>query len=140
MVIYTIWLDEPTDTFHAAVKNLGEAVRDKDGLFTVRLLDKERKPLYQSECSLPVSKKLGESYVYVSATPGGGLIKMGPVSASRHFQGIQVRYEPAFTDRPLSSSQLGSLFYTVTPGANLDSEEYTITKIAQPDATREMSK
>lgn len=139
MAKYTIWLDEPTDIIHAAVRNLGGAVRDKDGVFTVRLVDEENKPLNQNECNLPVSKNLGESYVYVSATREGGLIKTGPISASRNFQGIQIRYEAAFTDQPLGSSQLGSLFYTVSGGSRLNKEKYTITKMVKSDAVQESS-
>jgi hypothetical protein len=145
MVKYTVWLDQPTNIIHAAVQNLGEAVRDKDGIFTVRLVDEENKPLSQKECGLAVSNKLGESYVYVSATPAGGLIKTGPIAASRCFQGIQIQYEAAFTDRPLTPSQLGSLFYSV-PGRPAQSSEspsiekqYTITKISQTDAVQELS-
>lgn len=137
MVKYTIWLDEPTDIVHAAVKNLGGAVRDKDGVFAVRLVDEDNKPLKQKECNLPVSKQLGESYFYVSATPEGGLIKIGPISASRQFQGIQIRYDAAFTERPLSTSQFGSLFYTASAGSQTSGKKCTITKITQPDAAQE---
>lgn len=137
MVKYTIWLDEPTDIIHAAVKNLGAAVRDKDGIFMVRLVDEDNKPLNQRECNLAVSKHFDECYVYVAATPEAGLIKMGPISASRPFQGIQIRYEAVFTDRPLEPSQLGSLFYTVSAGSHSSEEKYTITKMTHMDAVQE---
>lgn len=139
MAIYKIWLDEPTDIVHAAVKNLGGAVRDKDGLFTVRLVDKDNEPLKKKECNLPVSERLGESYVYVSATPEGGLIKMGPIAASRRFQGIEIRYEAAFTDRPLDSCQFGPLFYTSSAGSQSSEKKYTVTKISQTDAAQEQN-
>jgi hypothetical protein len=134
---YTIWLDEPTDIIHAAVKNLGAPVREKDGVFAIRLIDEDDKPLSQKECNLPVSKHLGESYVYVSAAAEGGLIKMGPISASRNFRGIQIRYEAVFTDRPLGLSQLGPLFFTVSAGSHSRKETYTVTKMVMSDAGQE---
>lgn len=137
MVKYTIWLDEPTEIVHAAVKNRGPAVRDKDGVFTVRLVDEDNIPLRQGECKLAVSKHFNECYVYVSATPEGGLIKMGPISASRPFQGIQIQYEAVFTDRPLAPSQFGSLFYTVSAGSQQRKEKYTVTKMTRMDAVQE---
>lgn len=137
MVKYTIWLDEPTKIVHAAVKNLGGAVQDKDGLFTIRLVDKNGEPLKQKECNLPVSNRLGESYVYVSATAEGGLMKMGAISASRQFQGIQIGYQAAFTDRPLEPSQFGSLFYTVAARRQPHERNYTITKIVPVDVVQE---
>lgn len=137
MATYTIWLDEPTDILHAAVKNFGGAVRDKDGLFTVRLVDKDNEPLEKRECKLPISERLGESYIYVSATPEGGLIKLVPIAASRRFQGIQIRYEAAFTDRPLASSQFGPLFYTISSGSQSSEKKYTVTQISRADAVQE---
>jgi hypothetical protein len=137
MAKYTIWLDEPTNALHVAVKNLGGAVRDKDGLFAVRLWDKDNKALPQSECSLPVSNQLGESYLYVSATRGGDLIRLGIIAASRSFQGIQLQYDGAFTDRPLSPSQLGPLFYTVSDDSAAGQQNYTVTKMTAADAIQE---
>lgn len=137
MVKYTIWLDEPTDILHAAIKNLGTAVRDKDGIFTVSLVDEDKKPLNKNECNLAISKHFDECYVYVSATPETGLIRMGTISASRPFQGIHIRYEAVFTDQPLDPSQLGPLFYTVSAGARTSKEKYTITKMTKMDAVQE---
>jgi hypothetical protein len=137
MVKYTIWLDEPTEIFYAAVKNLGGAVQDKDGLFTIRLVDKDREPLKQKECNLPVSNRLGESYVYVSATAEGGLIKTGAITATREFQGIQICYQAAFTDRPLEPSQFGSLFYTVASDRQPNERNYTVTKVVPMDVVQE---
>lgn len=125
MCKYKIWLDQPASLVHVAVRNLGAAVHDKDGLFTVRLVDENQVPLEQEEYNLPLSKQLGENYIYVSATEAGGLIKLGQVSAKQAFQGIHVEYVAAFTDRPLSSSSLGPLFYS----ASSTQEDYTITKL-----------
>lgn len=136
---YKILLDSPTVNVHAAMQNLGDAIQEKAGVFTVRLLDEQLAPLEQHEHKLPVSKQLGECYVYVSATPAGGLISLGEISARRPFQGLEIQYEGIFTDRPLGGSQLGLLFCTTElkePGAR----SRATTKLARPQFAKKGDK
>jgi hypothetical protein len=129
---YKIWLDSPTLSFHAAVQNLGGAIHNKTGVFTVRLLDEHLTPLVPDDCNLSVSKQLGECFVYVSATPRGGLISIGTISASKPFQGAEIRYEGVYTDQPLTTAQLGPIFVSTQVKEQQGGEFRTVTRLARP--------
>lgn len=129
---YKIWLDSPTLSLNAAVQNLGGDIHAKTGVFTIRLLDEYLTPLTSDDCNLAVSKHLGECFVYVSATPRGGLISMGNITAAKPFQGAEIRYEGVFTDRPLPASQLGPLFFSTQVEEHQGLERRTVTRLARP--------
>lgn len=128
---YKIWLDAPTLSIHATIQNLGEAIREKDGVFAIRLLDEHSIRLSQDECKLPVSKHLDENFVYVPDTAAGSLISMGIISATKPFQGVEIRYEGLFTDRPLTASQLGPIFVSALLAEEKGRAIRTVTKFAR---------
>ncbi|MDQ0865812.1 hypothetical protein [Arthrobacter globiformis] len=128
---YKIWLDAPTLSIHAAIQNLGHAIREKDGVFAIRLLDEHLTPLSQDECKLPVSKHLDENFVYVPETPAGSLISMGIISATKPFQGAEIRYEGLFTDQPLTASQLGPIFFSALVAEQKGRVNRTVTRLVR---------
>lgn len=135
MQSYKIWLDSPALNVHAALQNLGGPIEKKAGVFTVCLVDEQGDPLKHSEYDLPVSKHLGKCYVYVAETPEGGLIHIGKISATRAFQGVEIQYQPVFTENPLATSQLGHLFCNAEWVAPNGESRRTITKLTRPQST-----